>query len=175
MYRKIEIINCYLGSAECSGCFFPCDPVPEHHIWTERRDRKAKRKDHKWTCRKSSTHNLKSDFLCEGRDIQHGHQAADGGTEDTTGCNGRQFQRANEASVWSQYLHCSYYSSLHSRHRLMEIDNHILALSMEFEKQNIIVTEWETEKAKHRSDRYANQQTNKLPNHLTRTTGHELG
>ena len=37
----------------------------------------------------------------------------------------------------------------------MEIDNHILALSMEFEKQNIIVTEWETEKAKNRSDRYA--------------------
>ena len=25
-------------------------------------------------------------------------------------------------------------------------DNHILSLSMEFEKQNIIVTEWETEK-----------------------------
>ena len=38
-------------------------------------------------------------FVCEGRDIQHGHQAADGGTEDTKGCNGCQFQRANEASV----------------------------------------------------------------------------
>ena len=38
-------------------------------------------------------------------------------------------------------------------HRLMEIDNHILSLSMEFEKQNIIVTEWETEKAKNKSDR----------------------
>ena len=36
----------------------------------------------------------------------------------------------------------------------MEIDNHILSLSMEFEKQNIIVTEWETEKAKNKSDRY---------------------
>ena len=35
----------------------------------------------------------------------------------------------------------------------MEIDNHILCLSMEFEKQNIIVTEWETEKAKLKSDR----------------------
>ena len=35
----------------------------------------------------------------------------------------------------------------------MEIDNHILSLSMEFEKQNIIVTEWETEKAKSKSDR----------------------
>ena len=38
------------------------------------------------------------------------------------------------------------------RHRLMEIDSHILGLSMEFEKQNIIITEWETEKAKSRSD-----------------------
>ena len=34
----------------------------------------------------------------------------------------------------------------------MEIDSHILGLSMEFEKQNIIITEWETEKAKTRSD-----------------------
>ena len=34
----------------------------------------------------------------------------------------------------------------------MEIDSHILGLSMEFEKQNIIITEWETEKAKSRSD-----------------------
>ena len=35
----------------------------------------------------------------------------------------------------------------------MEIDNHLLSLSMEFEKQNIIITEWETEKAKRRHDR----------------------
>ena len=34
----------------------------------------------------------------------------------------------------------------------MEIDSHILSLSMEFEKQNIIITEWETEKAKSKSD-----------------------
>ena len=34
----------------------------------------------------------------------------------------------------------------------MEIDSHILSLSMEFEKQNIIITEWETEKAKNKSD-----------------------
>ena len=34
----------------------------------------------------------------------------------------------------------------------MEIDSHILGLSMEFEKQNIIITEWETERAKTRSD-----------------------
>ena len=45
----------------------------------------------------------------------------------------------------------------------MEIDNHILALSMEFEKQNIIVTEWETEKAKNRSDRYANHHVEGKP------------
>ena len=34
----------------------------------------------------------------------------------------------------------------------MEIDSHILGLSMEFEKQNIIITEWETERAKTKSD-----------------------
>ena len=39
-----------------------------------------------------------------------------------------------------------------ARHRLMEIDSHILGLSMEFEKQNIIITEWETERAKTKSD-----------------------
>ena len=40
-----------------------------------------------------------------------------------------------------------------SRQRLMEIDNHILGLSMEFERQNIIINEYETEKAKHIHDR----------------------
>ena len=34
------------------------------------------------------------------------------------------------------------------RHRLMEIDNHILGLTMEFERQNMIVTQWEMDKAK---------------------------
>ena len=42
--------------------------------------------------------------------------------------------------------------SILARHRLMEIDSHILGLSMEFEKQNIIITEWETERAKTKSD-----------------------
>ena len=40
-----------------------------------------------------------------------------------------------------------------SRHRLMEIDNHILSLSMEFERQNIIINEHETNKAKSAHDR----------------------
>lgn len=35
----------------------------------------------------------------------------------------------------------------------MEIDNHILSLSMEFEKQNIIINEFETQKAKNAHDR----------------------
>ncbi|XP_023326016.1 kinesin-like protein KIF19 [Eurytemora carolleeae] len=47
------------------------------------------------------------------------------------------------------------------RHRLMEIDNHILSLSMEFEKQNIIVTEWETEKVKSRSERISEKKRKK--------------
>ena len=40
-----------------------------------------------------------------------------------------------------------------TRHRLMEIENHILSLTMEFEKQNIIISEWEAEKAKNAGDR----------------------
>ncbi|TRY69133.1 hypothetical protein TCAL_02510 [Tigriopus californicus] len=39
------------------------------------------------------------------------------------------------------------------RRQLMSIDNHILSLSMEFEKNNIIINEWETEKAKRRHDK----------------------
>ena len=35
----------------------------------------------------------------------------------------------------------------------MEIDNHILSLTMEFERQNIIINEYETEKAKNLHDR----------------------
>ena len=35
----------------------------------------------------------------------------------------------------------------------MEIDNHILSLSMEFERQNIIINEYETQKAKNVHDR----------------------
>ena len=35
----------------------------------------------------------------------------------------------------------------------MEIENHILSLTMEFEKQNIIISEWEAEKAKKAGDR----------------------
>ena len=35
----------------------------------------------------------------------------------------------------------------------MEIDNHILSLSMEFERQNIIINEYETQKAKNIHDR----------------------
>ena len=38
-----------------------------------------------------------------------------------------------------------------SRNQLMKIDNHILSLSMEFEKNNIIINEWEGEKAKKRN------------------------
>ena len=46
--------------------------------------------------------------------------------------------------------------SIHSfyfRHRLMEIDNHILSLSMEFERYNIIINEHEMNKAKNAHDR----------------------
>ena len=35
----------------------------------------------------------------------------------------------------------------------MEIENHILSLTMEFERQNIIITQWEAEKAKNAGDR----------------------
>ncbi|KAK7062971.1 Kinesin-like protein kif19 [Halocaridina rubra] len=34
------------------------------------------------------------------------------------------------------------------RNKLMDIDSNILALSMEFERQNLVITEWETERAR---------------------------
>ena len=50
-------------------------------------------------------------------------------------------------------LNCLYFGfivreQMKLRHRLMEIDNHILGLTMEFERQNMIVTQWEMDKAK---------------------------
>ena len=45
----------------------------------------------------------------------------------------------------------------------MEIDSHILGLSMEFEKQNMIITEWETERAKSKSDQiYAKRKKKRM-------------
>lgn len=36
----------------------------------------------------------------------------------------------------------------------MDIDNNILALSMEFERQNMVVTEWESERARRLKGRH---------------------
>ncbi|XP_042873369.1 kinesin-like protein KIF19 [Penaeus japonicus] len=47
------------------------------------------------------------------------------------------------------------------RNKLMEIDNNILALSMEFERQNMVVTEWESERARRLKGR---QEPTKGPN-----------
>ena len=44
----------------------------------------------------------------------------------------------------------------------MEIDNHILSLSMEFERQNIIINEYETQKAKNAHDRAWQRKHRKL-------------
>jgi len=62
-------------------------------------------------------------------------------------------QQMEELKILRDALVANFREQMKLRHRLMEIDNHILSLSMEFEKQNIIVTEWETEKAKNKSDR----------------------
>ncbi|XP_069973759.1 kinesin-like protein KIF19 isoform X5 [Penaeus vannamei] len=40
------------------------------------------------------------------------------------------------------------------RNKLMDIDNNILALSMEFERQNMVVTEWESERARRLKGRH---------------------
>ena len=45
----------------------------------------------------------------------------------------------------------------------MEIDTHILSLTMEFERQNIIITEWETEKAKNSRDKKWSLRKKKKP------------
>lgn len=45
------------------------------------------------------------------------------------------------------------------RNKLMEIDNNVLALSMEFERQNQVVQEWESERLR-RSDKKQNNDSN---------------
>ena len=50
------------------------------------------------------------------------------------------------------------------RHRLMEIDNHILSLSMEFERYNIIINEHEMHKAKNIHDRSYGRKPRKSAN-----------
>jgi hypothetical protein len=48
----------------------------------------------------------------------------------------------------------------------MKIDNHILALSMEFEKNNLIINEFESDKAKkHRSKKYRRQRRRNRRSH----------
>lgn len=37
---------------------------------------------------------------------------------------------------------------LYFRNKLIDIDSNILALSMEFERQNLVVSEWEAERAR---------------------------
>ena len=49
----------------------------------------------------------------------------------------------------------------------MEIDNHILSLSMEFERQNIIINEYETNKAKHAHDRIHNKRRKTAAKRIT--------
>ena len=44
----------------------------------------------------------------------------------------------------------------------MEIDTHILSLTMEFERQNIVITEWETERAKNARDKKLRKKTRKV-------------
>ena len=39
------------------------------------------------------------------------------------------------------------------RKKLMEIDNSLVGLSMEFEKQNEVVTDWEAEKARKKANK----------------------
>merc|ERR1712227_857441 len=61
-------------------------------------------------------------------------------------------QQIEELKLLRDALVANFKEQMKLRHRLMEIDSHILGLSMEFEKQNIIITEWETERAKTKSD-----------------------
>ena len=49
----------------------------------------------------------------------------------------------------------------------MEIDNHILSLSMEFERQNIIINEYETNKAKQAHDRIHNKRRKTATKRIT--------
>lgn len=62
-------------------------------------------------------------------------------------------KQAQELQELRDQMVANFKDQMGLRHRLMEIDNHILSLSMEFERQNIIINEYETEKAKNSHDR----------------------
>merc|ERR1719295_1688924 len=62
-------------------------------------------------------------------------------------------QQMEELKILRDALVANFREQMKLRHRLMEIDNHILGLTMEFERQNMIVTQWEMDKAKNKSDR----------------------
>merc|ERR1719150_3330362 len=62
-------------------------------------------------------------------------------------------QQMEELKILRDALVANFREQMKLRHRLMEVDNHILGLTMEFERQNMIVTQWEMDKAKSKSDR----------------------
>ena len=67
-------------------------------------------------------------------------------------------KQAEELRELRDEMVASFREQMKLRHQLMKIDTHILGLTMEFEKNNIIINEYETDKAKNRHDsRHASQ------------------
>ena len=61
-------------------------------------------------------------------------------------------KQAEELRELRDEMVSSFREQMKLRHQLMKIDTHILGLSMEWEKNNIIINEYETDKAKNRHD-----------------------
>lgn len=83
-------------------------------------------------------------------------------------------KQAEELRELRDEMVASFREQMKLRHQVMKIDTHILGLSMEWEKNNIIINEYETEKAKNRHDlRHASQRRRARRNRSRPSAGEE--
>ena len=97
-----------------------------------------------------------------------------GGGGGRSSANKTSKKQAEELRELRDEMVASFREQMKLRHQLMKIDTHILGLSMEWEKNNIIINEYETEKAKNRHDlRHASQRRRARRNRSRPSAGEE--
>ena len=97
-----------------------------------------------------------------------------GGGGGRSSANKTSKKQAEELRELRDEMVASFREQMKLRHQVMKIDTHILGLSMEWEKNNIIINEYETEKAKNRHDlRHASQRRRARRNRSRPSAGEE--
>ena len=106
--------------------------------------------------------------------IVDGGGGGGGGGGGRSSANKTSKRQAEELRELRDEMVASFREQMKLRHQLMKIDTHILGLSMEWEKNNIIINEYETEKAKNRHDlRHASQRRRARRNRSRPSAGEE--